>query len=89
MEGNWQKRIQDKYEAYSLSQSKQQNRIFWLTVVIALSTAVYTVTTWKSVTAMNESNDIQKQLLQLELNKQKEHNKPVKNDAQKASRVLP
>ena len=69
--------IQDKYESYSSSQTKQQNRIFALTVVIALSTAVYTVITWQSVTAMNESNNIQKQLLQIELKKQKEHNKSL------------
>ena len=70
--------IQDKYTEYSSSQEKQQKKIFWLTVVIALSTAVYTAITWHSVTAMNESNNIQKKLLQIELNKQKEHNKQVK-----------
>ncbi len=69
--------IQDKYEVFSSSQAKQQNRIFWLTVVIALSTAVYTYITWQSVTAMNESNNIQKQSLQIEINKQKEHNKSL------------
>ena len=75
--------LQDKYEAFSLSQAKQQNKIFWLTVVIALSTAVYTVITWQSVTAMNKSNNIQRQLLQIELNKQKEHNKSLNRNGAK------
>ncbi len=70
--------IQDKYENFSTSQAKQQNRIFLLTVVIALSTAAYTYITWQSVAAMNESNKILKQSLQIELNKQKEHNKSLK-----------
>lgn len=69
--------IQEKYDAYSSSQTKQQNIIIALTVVIALSTAVYTFITWQSVSAMKESNNIQKQLLQLKLEKQKEHNKSL------------
>ena len=69
--------IQNKYNAYSVAQTKQQKKIFWLTVVIALSTAAYTFITWQSVTAMNESNTIQNKLLQIELNKQKEHNKSL------------
>ena len=63
--------IQGKYESFSKSQTKQQNIIIALTIVIALSTTVYTFITWQSVTAMRESNKIQNQLLQLELNKQK------------------
>jgi len=69
--------MQSKYEAYAESQAKQQNKILWLTIVIAISTAAYTIITWQSVSAMKESNNIQKQLVQIELNKQK-HNKSLK-----------
>ena len=69
--------IQQKYDAYSYSQTKQQHIIIALTLVIAFSTVLYTYITWQSVSAMKESNSIQKQLLQLELDKQKEHKKSL------------
>jgi len=70
--------VQNKYDSYSASQTKQQNIIIALTVVIALATTAYTFITWQSVSAMNESNNIQKQLLEIELSKNKEHNKSLK-----------
>lgn len=76
--------IQDKYDSYSSSQSKQQNIIIALTIVIALSTAAYTFITWQSVSAMKESNNIQEQLLQIELVKQKEHNNSLESDGAKS-----
>ena len=61
--------IQNKYDAYSRSQSKQQNIIIALTIVIAISTAAYTFITWQSVAAMKEANSIQRQLIEFEMSK--------------------
>ena len=57
---------QEKYEAYSSSQSKQQMIIILLTVAIAVFTFFYTVSTWKSALAIKESNEIQRQFLEIE-----------------------
>lgn len=63
------------YDEHEKSQGKQQKIIVALTVVIALSTAVYTWITWQSVSAMRESNSIQLQSLELEKIKLQKSNK--------------
>jgi hypothetical protein len=50
----------------SRSQTRQQNVLIGLSVVVAISTAVYTWITWQSVEAMREANEIQRQLLVLQ-----------------------
>lgn len=47
----------------SRSQGRQQLVLIILSVVVAVSTAVYTWITWQSVEAMREGNEIQRQLL--------------------------
>jgi hypothetical protein len=54
------------YERTSKSQSRQQVVLIALSIVVAASTAAYTWITWESVAAMRESNDIQRQLLELQ-----------------------
>ncbi|MEX0739046.1 MAG: hypothetical protein WD071_06875 [Pseudohongiella sp.] len=62
--------LKDRFDASAKAQKKQQNIIIALTIVIAISTALYTFITWQSVSAMRESNDIQRQLLELEIARQ-------------------
>ena len=57
------------YDKFTKSQGRQQNVIIFLTVVIVVSTLVYTWITWQSVSAMREANNIQVQLLELEREK--------------------
>jgi len=54
------------YERISKVQGRQQTVVIVLSVVLALSTAVYTWITWQSVAAMREANEIQRQLLELQ-----------------------
>lgn len=54
------------HDRISRSQTRQQNVLIGLSVVVAVSTAVYTWITWQSVEAMREANEIQKQLLVLQ-----------------------
>jgi hypothetical protein len=57
-----------------------------LTVVLAISTALYTWITWQSVAAMREANEIQRQLLQLQKagsSAQAAPNSMVERDARK------
>lgn len=56
----------DLYDSMSQSQARQQKVVIALTVVLAVSTIIYTGITWLSVSAMREANDIQRQLLQLQ-----------------------
>ncbi|WP_434113091.1 hypothetical protein [Methylocaldum sp. GT1TLB] len=69
------------YEKISNAQSRQQKILIALSIVVAVSTAVYTVITWQSVAAMREANEIQRQFLELEKSKsvtQNPPNKPLK-----------
>lgn len=50
----------------SRSQTRQQNILIVLSVVVAVSTAAYTWITWQSVAAMREANDIQRKVFQLQ-----------------------
>ena len=59
-------KLLELYNRFSASQSRQQTVVICLTVVLAISTALYTWITWQSVAAMRESNEIQRQLLQLQ-----------------------
>ncbi len=52
------------YGNISKAQGRQQSVLIALTVVLAISTALYTWTTWESVSAMREANEIQRQLLE-------------------------
>ena len=54
------------YDSISRAQTRQQNILIVLSIVVAFSTAAYTWITWQSVAAMREANDIQRQLLQLQ-----------------------
>ncbi len=54
------------FDRISQSQKRQQNIVIVLTVVLALSTLAYTLITWLSVSAMNEANEIQRQVLQIQ-----------------------
>jgi hypothetical protein len=56
----------DLYNRISASQSRQQAVVIGLTIVLAISTALYTWITWQSVAAMREANEIQRQLLDLQ-----------------------
>jgi len=55
------------YDRISRAQARQQKVVIGLTVVLALSTTIYTLITWQSVSAMREANEIQRQLLQLQV----------------------
>ena len=77
------------YDKFSNSQRKQQSTLIILSVVVALSTVSYAIITWKSVTAMRESNEIQRQFLEIErmkIEKLKTPNKPLKKDVEEAAR---
>lgn len=54
------------YDKFSKAQSRQQNVVISLSVVVALSALSYTFITWQSVTAVRESNQIQREFLKLE-----------------------
>jgi len=65
--------VQDKadsliqlYNKISSGQARQQTVVIVLTIVIAISSALYTWITYVSVQAMREANEIQHELLQLE-----------------------
>jgi len=59
-------KLLELYNRISASQSRQQTIVIVLTVVLAISTALYTWITWQSVAAMREANEIQRQALQLQ-----------------------
>jgi hypothetical protein len=59
-------KLLDLYNQISASQSRQQVVVIGLTVVLALSTTLYTWITWQSVAAIREANEIQRQLLQVQ-----------------------
>jgi hypothetical protein len=59
-------KLSELYNRISVSQSRQQAVVIGLTVVLAISTALYTWITWQSVAAMREGNEIQRQLLYLQ-----------------------
>ena len=59
-------RLSTLYERFSRSQGRQQLALIILSVVVAISTAVYTWITWQSVVAMREANEIQRQLVTLQ-----------------------
>lgn len=54
------------YEKIAKAQNRQQNVLIALSIVVAVSTAVYTIIAWQSITAMKEANQIQKEFLELE-----------------------
>ena len=59
-------KLLELYNRISASQSRQQAVVIGLTVVLAISTALYTWITWQSVAAMREANEIQRQVLQFQ-----------------------
>jgi cell division protein FtsL len=59
------------FEKSAKSQNTQQKIIIALTIVIAISTILYTWITFQSVSAIRESNKIQIQMLELEKEKLK------------------
>lgn len=59
-------RVREMQDSISTAQSRQQWVVITLSVVIALSTVFYTWVTWESVTAMRESNTIQRQMLDVQ-----------------------
>jgi uncharacterized protein HemX len=73
------------------SQTKLQRVTIALTVVIALSTVVYTWITWQSVQAQREANQIQRDAHAAEAKAkgQAPSNTAVERDAQKAARPSP
>lgn len=73
------------------SQNKIQRVTIALTVVIALSTVVYTWITWQSVQVQREANQIQREARAVETKAtaQKPSNTAVERDAQKAARPSP
>ena len=76
------------YGEISRSQGRQQNILIGLSIVVAISTAVYTWITWQSVTAMREANEIQHQFLEFEKLRsgtQKVPNKELKPSARTTS----
>ena len=80
-------KLLDLYDRISASQSRQQAIVISLTVVLAISTALYTWITWQSVAAMREANEIQRQLLQLQKASgptQTAPNSTVEGDARKS-----
>ena len=60
-----QKQI-ESYKQIAESQSRLQKWIIALTFIIAFSTVAYVFITWKSVSAMKESNEIQGEFLAIE-----------------------
>jgi len=66
------------YGKISHAQGRQQKILIVLSVVVAVSTAVYTLITWQSVAAMKEANEIQRQFLKLEKSKSVTPNAPNK-----------
>lgn len=70
----------DSYRRIAESQTRLQKWLIALTFIIALSTVAYVFITWKSVTAIKESNEIQRQFLEIENIKLKS----MSNDAIKA-----
>jgi hypothetical protein len=54
------------YGGISRLQGRQQNILIGLSIIVAISTAVYTWITWQSVTAIREANEIQRQFLEFE-----------------------
>lgn len=73
------------------SQSKLQRVTIALTVVIALSTVVYTWITWQSVQAQREANQIQREarVAETKAKGQAPSNSAVVRDAPKAARPTP
>ena len=57
----------NSYGEISKSQNKLQKIIIALTCIIAISSAAYVFVTWKSVSAMQESNRIQRESLKVNL----------------------
>ena len=86
-------RLLELYDRISRSQARQQAVLIALSVVVALSTAVYTWITWQSVAAMRDANEIQRQLLRLQKTSaipQTAPNPTVERDARKSgARPLP
>ena len=62
-------RLIELYDKISQSQSRQQNLLILLSVVIAFAAIFYTAITWQSVSAMREGNRIQQEFLELEMRK--------------------
>jgi hypothetical protein len=55
------------FKQFAQSQRRQEVVIvLFLSAVIAIATAIYTWNTWKSVVAIREANEIQRQLLELQ-----------------------
>ena len=73
------------------SQNKLQRVTIALTVVIALSTVVYTWITWQSVQAQREANQIQRnaRVAEIKSTVQAPSNSAVERDAPKAARPSP
>ena len=59
-------KLNDLYDRGFRSQTRQQNVLIGLSIVVALSTAAYTWITWQSVAVMRDANDIQRQSLELQ-----------------------
>lgn len=80
-------KLLELYNRISSSQARQQTVVIVLTVVVAVSTALYTWITWQSVAAVREANDIQRQLLELQkasVPTQTAPNSTVERDARKS-----
>ena len=80
-------KLLELYDRISRAQARQQRVVIGLTVVLAISTAVYTLITWQSVSAMREANEIQRQLLHLQQAKsaaQTVPNRTAEPDARKS-----
>jgi hypothetical protein len=76
------------YDRISSAQGRQQKIVIGLTIVLAVSTALYTWITWQSVAAMREANEIQRELLQLQkaaAATTATPNPPFETDARKSS----
>lgn len=58
--------LRDRYDKAARSQARQQWALIVLSVVVALSTVAYTIITWQSVAAMQDANQIQRQLLEIQ-----------------------
>ena len=64
----------DQNEQTATAQKRQSWVTLALTIVIAVSTVIYTIITWQSVSEMRKANRIQEQLIQFESERIEETN---------------
>ena len=82
-----QKQI-ESHKQIAESQRRLQKWIIALTFIIAFSTVAYVIITWKSVSAMKESNEIQREFLVIERIKLKSmQNNNIKVDSRQRRAV--